>query len=123
MVKAQASIFSNMFSLLNPFDHTHPWPLSLELPNLFEEQEEKKEGLERMFNSRCPHANRKHYAKNMCRPCYHLKGRSRKAWKCRHTESLVYARGLCNSCYMKNYYSKRLNRSAKRPYNRPPKSA
>jgi hypothetical protein len=51
----------------------------------------------------CPHAERKHYAKNMCYNCYHNRGRNKCAWKCGHKEKRHYAKGLCQNCYHSSY--------------------
>lgn len=53
--------------------------------------------------TKCPHKDRKHYAKNMCRNCYHSKGRLKKAWKCEHKDTRLYAKGLCQNCYYSSY--------------------
>ena len=36
--------------------------------------------------TKCPHTNRKHYAKNMCSSCYRKYGRNTFAFKCQHTD-------------------------------------
>mmetsp|Transcript_10066 Transcript_10066/g.19831 ORF Transcript_10066/g.19831 Transcript_10066/m.19831 type:complete len:111 (+) Transcript_10066:25-357(+) len=105
---AKQSILTNMFSLINPYHPSLPWPVSVDLPSLFEELERVKYNGKQMVNSRCQHLTRKHYARNMCRPCYHRKGRFRKAWMCKHSDRAVYARGLCCKCYMKWYYTEKL---------------
>lgn len=55
----------------------------------------------------CPHAGKKHYAKNMCNNCYHRQGRVKKAWLCPHSESIHYARGKCRNCYLNSYHKVR----------------
>ena len=59
---------------------------------------------------KCPHKNRKHYAKvilqlikNMCSNCYRKKGRMKKAWLCPHNTKSHYARGKCQNCYLYSY--------------------
>ena len=47
----------------------------------------------------CPHKDRKHYAKGMCKYCYSLNGREAFAHKCIHRDKKTYARGLCRNCY------------------------
>jgi hypothetical protein len=59
----------------------------------------------KMKEVNCPHADKKHYAKNMCNSCYHKQGRSKKAWLCPHTYKIHYARGKCRNCYL-NFYHK-----------------
>ena len=53
---------------------------------------------------RCPHTNRKHYAKNMCLNCYHKSGRTKLAWACEHKSKLHYSKGMCQSCYLTQYH-------------------
>ena len=48
---------------------------------------------------RCPHTERKYYAKGMCTNCYHNSGRPNKATNCIHKYSMNFAKGLCQSCY------------------------
>jgi hypothetical protein len=45
--------------------------------------------------TKCPHTNRKHYAKNMCSSCYRKFGRNQLAWNCEHTDRLNYSVGMC----------------------------
>lgn len=45
--------------------------------------------------TKCPHVNRKHYAKNMCSSCYRKYGRNQYAFKCEHTDRLLYSMGMC----------------------------
>jgi hypothetical protein len=47
----------------------------------------------------CPHIERDHYSKNMCKACYNYKGRVKKSTNCPHTEMLAYAQGKCYRCY------------------------
>ena len=49
--------------------------------------------------TKCPHINKKHYAKGMCNYCYNLKGRTQFATKCPHLKSWNYAKGYCRKCY------------------------
>ena len=58
----------------------------------------------RMNVFRCPHTDRKHYAKNMCNNCYHKQGRNKKATNCPHTERQNYAKGKCQNCYLNDYH-------------------
>lgn len=58
----------------------------------------------RMNVFRCPHKDRKHYAKNMCNNCYHKQGRNKKATKCPHKERQNYAKGKCQNCYLNDYH-------------------
>jgi len=53
----------------------------------------------------CGHPERGHYAKNMCNPCYHKYGRTKKPWRCSHEK--LYAHGLCQNCYINAYNKKR----------------
>jgi hypothetical protein len=70
---------------------------------------DKKESLEssnrkRMNVFKCPHTDRKHYAKNMCNNWYHKQGRNKKATKCPHKERQNYAKGKCQNCYLNDYH-------------------
>lgn len=56
---------------------------------------------------KCPHTDRKHYAKNMCHNCYHRKGKTKMAWACGHTNKSHYSSGMCQNCYLAKYYIKR----------------
>mmetsp|Transcript_32501 Transcript_32501/g.56216 ORF Transcript_32501/g.56216 Transcript_32501/m.56216 type:complete len:136 (-) Transcript_32501:3390-3797(-) len=113
----QASIFSNMHSLLNPSAPGATWPISLELPDishLMQQDERPQVGIKKaddessledlkknlMVVSRCPHTDRKHYAKNMCCNCYHKSGREKLAWLCPHVRRPHYAKGKCHVCYL-----------------------
>jgi hypothetical protein len=58
----------------------------------------------RMNVFRCPHTDRKHYAKNMCNNCYHKQGRNKKATKCPHKDRQNYAKGKCQNCYLNDYH-------------------
>lgn len=58
----------------------------------------------RMNVFRCPHTDRKHYAKNMCNNCYHKLGRNKKATACPHTDRQNYAKGKCQNCYLNDYH-------------------
>jgi hypothetical protein len=59
---------------------------------------------------KCPHTDRKHYAKNMCHNCYHRKGKSKMAYACGHTTKSHYSSGMCQNCYLAKYYIKRKNK-------------
>ena len=56
---------------------------------------------------RCPHTDKKLYAKNMCHKCYHRGGKSKMADKCSHTDKPHYSNGKCQGCYLSEYYLKR----------------
>ena len=56
---------------------------------------------------KCPHVDKKHYAKKMCHNCYHRKGKTKMASKCEHTNKPHYSNGLCQNCYLAQYYIKR----------------
>ena len=56
--------------------------------------------------TQCEHTNLKSYALNMCKRCYHSKGRTKLAEGCIHTDRRLYARQVCKSCYMKLYRAK-----------------
>lgn len=57
-----------------------------------------------MLVTKCPHTNRKHYAKNMCSSCYRKFGRKEYATKCEHTDRLNYSIGMCQTCYLADYH-------------------
>lgn len=57
--------------------------------------------------TKCPHTNRKHYAKNMCSSCYRKFGRNQYATKCGHTDRLLYSMGMCQTCYLADYHQRR----------------
>lgn len=59
---------------------------------------------------KCPHTDRKHYAKNMCHNCYHRKGKTKMAYACGHTNKSHYSSGMCQNCYLAKYYIKRKNK-------------
>ena len=59
-----------------------------------------------MMITKCPHTDRKHYAKNMCSSCYRKFGRSQKAWNCEHTDRLNYSMGMCQTCYLSDYHQR-----------------
>ena len=46
------------------------------------------------------------YALNMCKRCYHTKGRTKLATGCPHSDRRLYARNVCKGCYLKLYRSK-----------------
>jgi hypothetical protein len=66
-----------------------------------------------MENTRCPHKNRKHYAKNMCSICYRKSGREAYAHACPHTEKRLYSKGMCQSCYLSSYHRNRFQLNEK----------
>lgn len=105
------SIFTNMPSLLNKPASKVPWPISLELPNIFTEPSDTSEVLpfDRPLKeiTACPHTSRRNYAKSMCSSCYHKYGREKLAWMCYHKTRPHYAKGRCQYCYLKQYYRKR----------------
>lgn len=39
----------------------------------------------------------------MCYNCYQSKGRDKKAWNCEHLNKPHYAKGLCKNCYHSLY--------------------
>ena len=57
--------------------------------------------------TKCPHTDRKHYAKNMCSSCYRKYGRNQNATKCPHTDRQLYSMGMCQSCYLADYHQRR----------------
>lgn len=65
---------------------------------------DKDNSRKRMNVFRCPHTDRKHYAKNMCNNCYHKLGRNKKATKCPHGDRQNYAKGKCQNCYLNDYH-------------------
>ncbi|CAG9333773.1 unnamed protein product [Blepharisma stoltei] len=114
------SIFSNMFSLINPKAPVSDVSLCLELPSIQDfaisgiiektdvskpcEKKVLKEKRRHKKSQRitaCKHINKKHYAKGMCNSCYHRYGRDTYAWICEHTERKLYAKGMCELCYNK----------------------
>jgi hypothetical protein len=56
---------------------------------------------------KCPHTDKKHYAKNMCHNCYHRKGKTKMAHACGHPDRSHYSSGMCQNCYLAKYYLKR----------------
>ena len=54
----------------------------------------------------CEHKSQKSYALNMCKRCYHSKGRTKLAVGCQHTNRKLYARQVCKACYLKIYRAK-----------------
>ena len=60
-----------------------------------------------MAITKCPHVNRKHYAKNMCSSCYRKFGRNQYATNCEHTDRLLYSMGMCQTCYLSDYHKRR----------------
>ena len=57
--------------------------------------------------TKCPHTNRKHYAKNMCSSCYRNFGRNQYATKCGRNDRLLYSMGMCQTCYLADYHQRR----------------
>ncbi|CAG9335722.1 unnamed protein product [Blepharisma stoltei] len=124
----KVSVFSGMFSLISNFIEGEP---SRKLPkiqflhddsNSKEIKEEKKvknnpksktKKQHRRKNTACPHANKRHYARNMCSNCYHKFGRQKEAWMCPHKDLKFYAKGLCKACYLKNYHQMRTSKVPK----------
>ena len=65
---------------------------------------EGKRGKMRQQISTCPHSDRLHFAKGMCRSCYKTQGRQAGlATNCRHTDQQKYSLGLCQKCYNQQY--------------------
>ena len=60
--------------------------------------------------NKCPHTDKKHYAKNMCHNCYHRRGKTKMATCC-PTKS-HYSGGMCQNCYLAKYYQKRKDKIA-----------
>ena len=56
--------------------------------------------------TRCPHTDKPHYAKGMCRACYNYKGRHSLATACPHTDRQMYAFGKCVRCYSNERHRK-----------------
>jgi hypothetical protein len=112
---ANFTIFSNIYSVLNPC--TGIWPVSMNLPSPTASPMQLGEKLPNIFPDEprkkcktvtaCPHSARKHYAKNMCNNCYHRLGRDKTAWACEHHDRKHYAKGKCQFCYLKNYNKSR----------------
>mmetsp|Transcript_2853 Transcript_2853/g.6144 ORF Transcript_2853/g.6144 Transcript_2853/m.6144 type:complete len:118 (-) Transcript_2853:100-453(-) len=113
-MEVNRTIFTNMFSIINPCDHFAEWPVSLQLPNLFSELEEATPKPVRKAKevTECPHSTRKHYAMNMCAACYHREGRKKLCWACPHLERHHYAKGKCQRCYLRAYYRSKVENSA-----------
>lgn len=59
--------------------------------------------------TKCKHTDRKHYAKNLCGPCYRRFGRDIMATKCKHNDRHAYSLGLCHPCYITDYLKRREN--------------
>ncbi|OMJ85220.1 hypothetical protein SteCoe_13536 [Stentor coeruleus] len=109
------SIFSNIYSILNPssgiwpvsmnlpYPTASPMQLGQKLPNIFPDEPRSK----CKTVTACPHSARKHYAKNMCNNCYHRLGRDKTAWNCEHHDRKHYAKGKCQFCYLKHYNKSR----------------
>lgn len=120
----QSSVFTNMFSLLNPPLEGASWPVSLHLPYLnlspptaffaspvyLPEKTEDPEPVETTRVTACPHSDKKHYAKKMCLNCYHKFGRTKLAWKCSHKQRLHYAKGKCHMCYLHQLSHRKVGR-------------
>jgi hypothetical protein len=87
---------------------------SQEIPEPKQVEEPEKQGAVAMKITKCPHTNRKHYAKNMCSSCYRKFGRNQLAWNCEHHDRLNYSVGMCQTCYLSDYHKKRtMKRKAK----------
>ena len=52
-----------------------------------------------MSITRCSHVDREHYAKGLCKKCYHQFGRKKTAEGCEHTDRPSYANKMCMVCY------------------------
>lgn len=105
---APRTIFTNMYSLLTPYNIQAPWPQSLILPDPFSPDVVAQSNERQLMQvSACPHTDRKHYAKEMCSRCYHKYGREKLAWACSHKHRHHYAKGRCQTCYLKMYYKRR----------------
>jgi len=76
-----------------------------------EEGDNKKASI--MMVTKCPHTDRKHYAKNMCASCYRKNGRGQLTWNCKHKDRLNYSMGMCQTCYLSDY-NKRRNKTKKK---------
>ena len=63
---------------------------------------EKKQGHQRtrMNITCCPHTEREHYSKGMCKYCYNYFGKVSLATQCPHPDRMVYAHGKCQKCYI-----------------------
>ena len=70
-------------------------------------------GDKRIIN-RCPHLERKYYAKGMCNLCYLSFGRNSLATKCPHSNRMYYALQMCLQCYHKNKHFLKRNRKVQR---------
>lgn len=84
----------------------------------FSEKNLKDSNLRKRMNVfRCPHKDRKHYAKNMCNNCYHKQGRNKKATKCPHRDRQNYAKGKCQNCYLNDYHKvkRRMKKESLKP--------
>ena len=55
----------------------------------------KKKTKQNFVINKCPHTDRKYYAKGLCTNCYHLMGRPNTATKCIHKNKMSFAKGLC----------------------------
>ncbi|CAG9335710.1 unnamed protein product [Blepharisma stoltei] len=114
--KDNTTVFSGIFSLILADPEEVP---TLRLPNIFSDDatdvEEfiKRRNLKKVYKRKkvpkkritaCPHANKKHYAKNMCNNCYHRSGRNKKASDCPHQDRQLYAKGMCQFCYLRSYH-------------------
>jgi hypothetical protein len=52
----------------------------------------------------CGHDELGHYAKGMCKTCYHKTERAKKSYLCRHSDKALYAKGKCKKCYQEEYF-------------------
>ena len=90
---------------------THDLEKASETPEAVDESKGERKRRE-IF--KCPHTDRKHYAKNMCHNCYHRKGKTKMATVCGHTHKSHYSSGMCQNCYLAKYYLKRKNKQAEK---------
>ena len=49
--------------------------------------------------TKCPHTDKKYYAKGMCNQCYHARGRTILSTNCIHIDKPMYAQKMCINCY------------------------
>ena len=59
--------------------------------------------------NKCKHTDRRHYAKNLCGPCYRRFMHDIRATKYKHTDRLPYLLGMCQACYLGEYHKQRAN--------------
>jgi len=130
---SDASIFTNMYSLLNPPRPLASWPISLNLPTLLlkEPQLDNQQSSHSIseFNHAYhvparPKAAKAQVDRRYCSILPQIadlisqndsdsntprrrKKAKKKAWLCRHHAKLHYAKGMCKTCYLQNYQMKR----------------